>query len=209
MDVARPYTAICPTLDSEVLAALAGTRRPMTGREVTRLTGRTSHRGVLDVLARLVEHGLVERQEAGRAFLFTLNRDHLAAPAVDVLAGMRTELLRRIRDAVTAWEIKPVHVSLFGSTARGEGDTGSDIDLFVVRPTAVSDEDAQWRAQIDLLARQIERWTGNQASVAEAAEGEMDRLRKEDRPVLAELRSDAIVVEGAEIPALLGTTQWR
>ncbi len=209
MDVARPYTAICPTLDSEVLAALAGTRRPMTGREVTRLTGRTSHRGVLDVLARLVEHGLVERQEAGRAFLFTLNRDHLAAPAVDVLAGMRTELLRRIRDAVTAWEIKPVHVSLFGSTARGEGDTGSDIDLFVVRPTAVSDEDAQWRAQIDLLARQIERWTGNQASVAEAAEGEMDRLRKEDRPVLAELRSDAIVVEGAEIPALLETTQWR
>jgi len=204
MDVARPYTAICPSLDSEVLAALAGTRRPMTGREITRLTGRTSHRGVLDVLARLVEHGLVERQEAGRAFLFTLNRDHLAAPAVDVLAGMRTELLRRIRDAVTAWEIKPVHVSLFGSTARGEGDTGSDIDLFVVRPTAVSDEDAQWRAQIDLLARQIERWTGNQASVAEASEEEMDRLGKEDRPIVDQLRSDAIVVEGAEIAALLG-----
>ena len=205
MDVARPYTAICPTLDSEVLAALAGTRRPMTGREVTRLTGRTSHRGVLDVLARLVEHGLVERQEAGRAFLFTLNRDHLAAPAVEVLAGMRAELLRRIRDAVTAWEVKPVHVSLFGSTARGEGHTGSDIDLFVVRPTAVSDEDAQWRAQVDHLARQIERWTGNQASVAEASEEEMDRLRKEDRPIVDQLRSDAIVVEGAEIAALLGT----
>jgi hypothetical protein len=30
---ARPYKAICPTLDSEVLSVLAGTSRPLTGRE--------------------------------------------------------------------------------------------------------------------------------------------------------------------------------
>lgn len=204
MNVAAPYTAICPTLDSEVLAVLAGSRRPMTGREIARLTGRTSHRGVLDVLARLVEHGLVDREEAGRALLFTLNREHLAAPAVDVLAGMRVELLRRIREAVGAWEIEPLHASLFGSTARGEGDTDSDIDLFVVRPDVVAEEDARWRAQVDGLAKQIERWTGNRASIAEAVENEIPRLQRESRPIIDELRSDAIVVEGAEIPALLG-----
>jgi predicted nucleotidyltransferase len=205
MDVSRPYTAICPTLDSEVLATLAGTTRPLTGREVARLTGRTSHRGVAEVLSRLVEHGLVERQEAGRALLFTLNRQHLAAPAVEILAGMRAELLRRIRDLVGAWEIEAAHVSIFGSAARGDGGTTSDIDLFVVRPDAISDDDPPWRKQLDELAENIERWTGNQTNIAEAAADEIERLLKEDRPIVAELRSDAIGAGGVDIPTLLGS----
>jgi predicted nucleotidyltransferase len=203
MDTAKPYMAICPTLDSEVLSVLSGTTRPLTGREVARLTGRTSHRGVSEVLARLVEHGLVERQEAGRARLFTLNREHLAAPAVEVLAGMRSELLRRIRDLVDAWKIEAVHVSVFGSTARGEGDTQSDIDLFVIRSDAVSEEDPRWRGQLADLEKQIERWTGNRASLAEVAEAEIGRLVEDGRPILAELRTDAIPIKGANITALL------
>lgn len=204
VNVARPYTAISPTLDPGVLSVLAGTTRPLTGREVARLMQRPSHSGVLDALNRLVEHGLVERVEAGRAFLFTLNRDHLAAPAVDVLARMRSELLRRLRDAIDSWEIEPAHVSLFGSAARGEGDTTSDIDLFVVRPKGVGSEDPHWREQLDLLARQVQRWTGNQVGIAEVGRSEIPRLRKEERPILAELRADAITIAGTEAAALLG-----
>jgi predicted nucleotidyltransferase len=204
VDVSRPYTAICPTLDSEVLSVLAGTTRPLTGREVARLTGRTSHRGVSEVLARLVEHGLAERQEAGRALLFTLNREHLAAPAVEILASMRSELLRRIRELGDTWKIEAVHVSVFGSTARGEGDTQSDIDLFVVRSDAVSEDDPRWRGQLADLAQKIEQWTGNRASIAEAAEAEIGRLVEDERPILAELRVDAIPIQGADITALLG-----
>ena len=203
MNVARPHTAICPTLDSEVLAVLAGTTRPLTGREVARLTGRTSHRGVAEVLSRLVEHGLVKRQEAGRALLFTLNREHLAAPAVEILAGMRAELLRRIRKLVGAWEMAADHISIFGSTARGDGDTQSDIDVFVVRPDAVSEDDPPWRQQLDDLAESIERWTGNKASIAEAATGEIGSIVAEGRPIVAELRSDAINVNGTDISSLL------
>jgi predicted nucleotidyltransferase len=204
VDTSKPYTAVCPTLDSEVLAVLAGTTRPLTGREVARLTGRASHRGVAEVLSRLVEHGLVERQEAGRALLYTLNREHLAAPAVEILAGMRAELLSRIRDLVGAWKTTAIHASIFGSAARGEGTTQSDIDLFVVRPDVVSDDDAQWREQLDELATNIERWTGNRASIAEAAESEIERLVAEDRPIVAELRSDAIAIGGTDISTLLG-----
>lgn len=204
MDVARPYTAICPTLESGVLSVLAGTTRPLTGREIARLLGRPSHSGVLDALNRLAEHGLVDRQEAGRAFLFTLNREHLAAPAVEILAGMRTELLNRLREAIDSWKIAPVHVSLFGSAARSEGDTRSDIDLFVVRPEGVAEEDAHWRAQLDLLARQVQRWTGNRAGIAEAGEAEIGRLRRDAPPVVAALRSDAISLAGPEATTLLG-----
>lgn len=204
MDVAHPHTAICPTLDSGVLSVLAGTTRPLTGREIARLLGRSSHSGVLDALKRLAEHGVVDREEAGRALLFTLNREHLAAPAVEVLAGMRGELLTRLRDAVASWEVAPVHVSMFGSAARGEGDVSSDIDLFIVRPKGVDVEEPGWRDQLDHLARQVQRWTGNRAGIAEAGEEEIARLRDEEPPIVAELRSDAIAIAGVEAPALLG-----
>ena len=203
MDIAHPYTALCPTLDSGVLSVLAGTTRPLTGREVARLLGRSSHSGVLNALNRLSEHGLVDRQEAGRALLFTLNREHLAAPAVAVLAGMRLELFNRLRAAISGFQIAPVHVSLFGSTARGEGSIHSDIDLFVVRPSEVDDDDPQWRAQIDLLARQVQRWTGNRAGIAETAEAEIERLRAEAPPIVAELRADAITLTGPDVATLL------
>jgi len=204
MDLAQPNTAVCPTLDSGVLAVLAGTNRPLTGREVARLVGRKSHSGVLDVLNRLAEHGLVERQEAGRALLYTLNRDHLAAPAVQFLAGMRGELLSRLRQTVEGWDVAPVHVSLFGSAARGDGDTESDIDLFIVRPSSVSEDDSRWRAQIDRLAAGVLRWTGNHAGIAEVAEPEIDRLERDQPPILAQLRSDAIALIGPEVIELLG-----
>jgi predicted nucleotidyltransferase len=183
---------------------LAGTTRPMTGREIARLMGRKSHSGVLAALNRLAEHGLVDREEAGRAFLFTLNREHLAAPAVDLLAHMRSEFFARLSRAVDSWEISPVHLSLFGSFARGEGDADSDIDLFVVRPQGIEREDPRWREQLDLLTRKIERWTGNSAGIAEVGKEEIPRLRREEPPILAELRKDAITIAGTEVATLLG-----
>jgi Nucleotidyltransferase domain len=204
MDVARPYTAVCPTLDGEVLRVLAGTTRGLTGRELARLTGRSSHSGVLDVLNRLTEQGLVGRVELNRAFLFSLNRDHVAAPVVDLLAGLRAELFHRIRVALDSWQIAPIHVSLFGSAARGDGDTHSDIDLFVVRPISVSEEDPSWREQLDGLTGNIVRWTGNHAAIVEVSETELRRLAAEEPPIVVQLRSDGIPLRGLNASALLG-----
>ncbi len=206
MDLSRPFSAVSPSLDGAVLNALARTSRPLSGREVARLAGQRSHSGVLKVLGRLVAHGLVDRQEAANAQLFTLNREHLAAPAVQMLADMRAELLQRLRTSIKGWEIAPAHASLFGSGARGQGDTRSDIDIFAVRPVGVADDDPIWRDQIDRLANQVHRWAGNHASVAEVALEEFGRLREEERPILDALRSDAITLSGPPIEALLGQT---
>jgi len=203
MDLARPYAVVSSTLDPGVLALLAGTSRPLTGREIARLLGRPSHSGVIAALDRLVVQGLVEREEAGRAFLFTLNRDHLAAPAIELLADLRSELLRRIRDSIGAWAVQPEHLSLFGSAARGDGGTESDIDLFVVRGKAIERQDALWREQLDLLARRIEGWTGNPARIVEVEQAELALLRKERPPIVDELRADAITLAGPEASTLL------
>jgi predicted nucleotidyltransferase len=202
VNVARPYAAVTPSLDGEVLNVLAGTTRGLTGREVTLLTGRSSHSGVLRVLNRLTEHGLVQRVELNRASLFALNRDHLAAPAVEQLAGLRGKLLSQIRKEVEAWAIAPVHVSLFGPTARGDGDAGSDVDLFIVRPTAV--DDSPWRDQLDELGEKIERWTGNRAAMVEISEPNLARLVADAAPIVAEIRADAIPLGGSGVSEVLG-----
>lgn len=202
MDVSRPYTAVCPTLDGDVLRVLAGTELGLTGREVAAMAGKPSHKGVLNSLHRLTAHGLVKRVPLNRAYLFTLNRDHIAADAVTLLMGLRTKLFALIEEAIGSWEISPVHASVFGSTARGDGGLDSDIDVLIVRPPGVAG-DERWEAQVDALREQIEAWTGNQANIVERSEIQLAELIEEQRPVVAELRSDAILVAGRDVASLL------
>jgi predicted transcriptional regulator len=197
MDVSKPFAAVSPSVDADVLVVLAGSTKPRSGRELARLTGR-SNTGVQHVLDRLVRHGLVDREEVGRTFLYELNRDHLLAPTVEQMARARTELVRRLREAIGGWAVPPTHASLFGSAARGDGDANSDIDLLVVRPADVDPDDPSWRDQLDALADQVRRWTGNAAGIAEVSEGELPRLRKNRPPVVEEVEEDAIDLAGVE-----------
>lgn len=203
MDVSKPFRAISSGVDADVLVVLAGSTKPRSGRELARRAGR-SNTGVQHVLDRLVAHGLVNREEVGRTFLYELNRDHLLAPTVEQMAGARAELVRRLRDAIDDWEIPPVHASLFGSAARGDGDASSDIDLLVVRPADVDPDDSDWRGQLDGLADQVRRWTGNNAGIAEVSEGELPRLRKDRPPVMEEVSEDAVDLAGEATRKLLG-----
>jgi predicted nucleotidyltransferase len=176
VDLSQPFAAVTPTLDGPVLAVLAGTTRPMSARDVARLVRRGSWSGVRKTLHRLVAQGIVHVEAAGTAQLFTLNRAHLAAPAVEVLASLRELLTERLRETIGAWPIQPQHASMFGSAARGDGDVESDIDLFVVRPRGTAAEDGEWRRQMDDLARDVLTWTGNHAGIAEVGAAEVAKV---------------------------------
>jgi predicted transcriptional regulator len=204
MDVARPFSALSTSVDADVLVVLAGSSVPRTGRELARMTGR-SNTGVQHVLDRLVAHGLVERTEAGRAFLYLLNRDHLLAPAVEEMAEVRVALVSKLREAISLWGMPAVHASLFGSTARGDGGPDSDIDLFIVRPAGIAADDPGWRAQIDGLADRVRRWTGNHAGIAEISKKELPQLRRDRPPVVDEVSADAIDLAGQPARKILAS----
>jgi predicted nucleotidyltransferase len=144
---------------------------------------------------------------AGNAYLYAFNREHLAAPAVELLAGSRLELERRLRAEIAAWKIAPTHVSIFGSAARGDGDTRSDIDVFVVRPAGVAEDDPGWRQELERLADHVHDWTGNRAAVSEVSAADVRRLRRARPPVVEELRRDAITLAGPTPTELLGTAK--
>ena len=46
MDLGRPYSSVSPTLEGDVLAVLARTSGPLTGRAVARLAARGSQSGI-------------------------------------------------------------------------------------------------------------------------------------------------------------------
>lgn len=203
MDMGNPTAAVTPTLDGPVLSVLAGTTRALTGRAIARLVPQGSQKGVQLVLNRLSEQGVVSRQEAGQAALYELNRDHLAAPAADALARIRTGLFDRLRGELATWRVRPHHASVFGSAARGDGDAASDVDLFIVRPKATVEDNPVWRAQLDRLAREVKAWTGNQAAIVEISAADVERLRAKRPTVVDDLDRDGVDISGRKLRSLL------
>lgn len=203
MDVSRPYGVISHPLDGSVLYVLTGTMEGLTGRRVAELAGKTQE-GTRKALSRLVETGIVERQEAGSAILYRLNRRHLAAPAVEQLADLRNTLIRQLTATLEAWHPPPLQASMFGSAARGDGDAQSDIDLFLVRPALVGADDQAWREQIERLPIDIHEWTGNHANVVEVAEASLGDLRRRRPAIVDSIETDAVTLLGPSAAALLG-----
>lgn len=204
MDLSAPHLAVFSEATGGVLSAITRTTRPLSGREVARLGG-VPRSTAARTLQRLVEHGLVRVQEAGAgaALLYTFNREHLAAEPILALMDVRRCLIDRLRGELESWPLAPLHASLFGSAARGDGTIASDIDVFLVRPGMVAAEDARWRGQVDHLGDLVVSWSGNHAGISEVAEHELGRLRRDRPTVVEELEQDAVTLVGPAVRDLL------
>jgi predicted nucleotidyltransferase len=194
MDLSDPTRAVTPTLDGTVLAVLAAAGKPLTVGDVARQAARGSEIGIRRSLARLVEQGIVRATVMGRNQVHELNRDHIAADAAVLLSGLRNELWGRFRAEFATWRPKPVYACVFGSAARGDGDTASDIDLLLIQPSFDYHDDAlgSWEQQIDRLRDLAERWTGNPLQIVQLTVAEWRRRGKAHRQLVDEIRRDAI-----------------
>jgi len=204
MDVSHPMADVVPSAHGPVLVVLASTAAPLTGRKIAELTNpRVSQPRVAGILNDLVAAGLVDRIPAGSAMLFALNRDHLAAGAVEELATLRTRLWERIAQHAASWVHVPEAIIVYGSAARGDGDTSSDIDLLVVRPPEVADDDPDWNRNLTDLASSVARWTGNPCEALDRSPKELGSMAAAGERVLGEIRRDGRAVVGslALVPA--------
>lgn len=225
MDLTDPTRAVTATLDGPVLAVLAGAGKPLTVSEVAALTPRGSEIGIRKSLARLVEQGIVRAMEMGRNRVHELNREHVAAPVAEALAGLRLVLWKRFRTTLGSWSPKPVYGCIFGSAARGDGDTRSDIDLLLVRPPLAGETDprrssgglaevfagyatefmtgqlterqaGKWNRQIEQLHEHVREWTGNRLQVVEMSTFQWSDHRRRRTGLFMEIDRDAIQVAG-------------
>lgn len=102
-----------------------------------------------------------------------------------------------------------MHVSVFGSAARGDGDTDSDLDLLIVRHEDVAEEDPEWREQLHRLAEQIGRWSGNHASLHETSPKGLKAILRRREPIVASLRDRFIALAGPEFADLIAHRKQR
>lgn len=196
MDLNRPLGVVTSTIDAEVLTVLAGATASFTGLQVQTVMGSHTQKAVWSALQRLSKQGVVLKEQKGQAGLYSLNREHLAAPYITGLANLKHELLVRITKTLSEWEIKPIFAAIFGSAARGEMRLDSDIDIFIVRPDTVAPDHNVWASIQAALADSVTKWTGNDARIFELSENEVLKGLAANERVLTDIRDQAIVLLG-------------
>jgi predicted nucleotidyltransferase len=195
LDFRRPLTVVTPTLDGDVLAALAGADEEFSGRELARRAGHGSTEGIRRAADRLAAQGIVSRRAVGGAHLYRLNRDHIAAQWIEGLATLPEQLIGRLRESVAAWQEAPRLVFLFGSVARRDATAESDMDLLVVQRRDCDPDSEAWRSQLLDLQRTATALSGNDARVLEM--GEEDISAAQIEPVLEDVLRDGVELFGS------------
>ena len=162
----------------------------------------------------------------GRNRVHELNREHVAAPVADALGGLRLELWKRLRTTLGGWNPKPVYGCVFGSAARGDGGTRSDIDVLLVRLPVIDEIDprrdsadlaelsvtypgeivagqlterqaAKWGRQVARLHELVPAWTGNPLQLVEMSTFQWSDHRRRRTGLFAEIDRHAIQLTGS------------
>ncbi len=203
MDFVHPVHAVIPGAQGQLLAVLAETSAELNLRTLARLAG-VSLAQASRVMPGLIELGIVERREAPPSALFRFVPDNVAAQALTRLAAVRRTVLDDLGRAVAALVPAPVSVIVFGSFARGEADARSDLDVVVVRPDGLAEDDPDWRAAIDGWRGRARRLTGNPVEVLEVGAGELPRRLRSRQTLWAEVQRDGLVIHGRPLADLKG-----
>ena len=207
MDLMTPLSSIAPGLDSAALTVLAGADTAMSATQIQRVAGRGSRYGLVLVLERLAQHGLVTAIPAARGNLYQLKREHILAPVVIAAVSARAEMNRRLSEALRALSPKPLSAAIYGSVARGEATSDSDIDLLVITTDGVDPDDEIWTRQIDNLERQARLWTGNLLQVVTVPRAQLVAMSAAGANIVTEWERDAQTIYGQDVRRLIHAIQ--
>jgi predicted nucleotidyltransferase len=197
----RPIEAIVPGARGSVLAVLAETTAELNLRTIAQLAG-ISQAQASRVLPDLVDLGVVERREVPPASLFRLVPEHVASRALLSLARATDTVLEEIGRLASELPTPPASVIVFGSLARREAVQDSDIDVVVVRPSDVEEDDDAWAESIERWRRAALELTGNRVEVLEVSTDEVAKRVAGRSELWTEIRREGRVVHGLALDEL-------
>ena len=191
MDLGSPVLDIAPAVRGALLQVLARLEQPVTRRQLAAAAS-VAPGNASAVIEELIQIGLVSETVAGRSSMVVLNRSHLAAGPVLALAGLRGELIRRLRERFATWP--DLHGSwLFGSVARGDADSDSDVDLLIV----VDDlQTPDVHERLSRLQADVHSWTGNDLQLVVHSPSSWRKLVRAKNPLVEQIRHDGIALAG-------------
>lgn len=213
MDFAHPLAVVMPGVHGRVLSVLARSGLPLSGKRVAELAG-TSVERTRQVLHGLVDAGFVESRRAGQAVLYETNREHLLWPAVQRLVtdadqavwSVKRRISATIEDALDPDDSTRVTAALFGSVARGDARADSDVDVLLITPDELDDE------QVEVLIvdtiRAVEAATGTDCNVYQASRARFDELVRDQDPMVPSWTAEAAVFHGPDFRRRLNGAPW-
>ena len=204
MNLAEPYDVAMSRATAAVLRVVIGAEASFSIRQISRIADIAFPQAL-----RIVNHesarGLILIEQAGRSKMCRFNRDHLAAGAVVELLTLRDRFIQVIKDEISTWITKPIHSSLFGSAARGEGGPESDLDVLIIRPDEVPEN--QWEEQKYLSGLRLKSRTGNTVSWFDISITELKTAYKAAEPIFSEWERDGISLSESPLSDLLPRTK--
>ena len=191
MNLGAPVLDLAPAVRGALLQVLARLEQPVTRRQLAAAAA-VAPGNASAVIEDLIRAGLVNETVAGRSSMVLLNRDHLAVGPLLALAGLRGELIRRLRERLIEWSDLE-GAWLFGSVARGDAHSASDIDLLIV---AADLHAPDLHVRLAQLQADVRAWTGNDVQVVEHTPVSWQKLVRGKSPFVTEIRADGIALVG-------------
>jgi predicted nucleotidyltransferase len=118
-----------------------------------------------------------------------------------VALGVPSRTVEVVRDIASKWvqclpdRLKPVRLGVFGSVARGEDSSSSDVDLFVVRQASVQRWDRVWgRAKADLMVAICDALGGRDVDLLDLGADELERFLQGSPSLAESLERDLVLV---------------
>ena len=91
----------------------------------------------------------------------------------------------------------PVSLIVFGSFARREAETDSDVDVVVVRPALIDEDHEQWSTSLEAWRSDVRRIAGNPVEALEVGVPDVARKLASRSQVWIDIRREGRAVHGS------------
>ncbi|MEO7803728.1 MAG: helix-turn-helix domain-containing protein [Actinomycetota bacterium] len=195
MDMIHPIEALIPGAQGKLLSVLTRAGSPLSLRTLADLAN-VSPAQVSRLLPSLIELGIVEKSEVPPSILLRLVPQNLVSKSLLELLEMKDTLIAALKERTKAIGPPPINLTLFGSIVRGQVTAGSDIDVLVIRPSAVDDENSAWWISLGDWVDEARTLSGNRINLLEVAEEEVRTLMRSNRPPWNSISEEGIMLAG-------------
>jgi predicted nucleotidyltransferase len=190
----RLTNALVPVLGSPtkvrlLRSLLSSDRRGRTGRELARQARVSTAQAARD-LNDFAEVGIIDRTVSGRSYTWRLNKDHVLFEPLQSLftheANLRDDLVRALSKELRSAPVATAR--LFGSFARGDERSDSDVDLYIELRSPTDRERVQ-----ESVARLRDRIWSNYGNPVSALVYTRDEARHPRNPeLMVAIRRDGV-----------------
>jgi len=201
VDFRAPIESVVPGVRGKLLAALAGVEGGLTLRQLAGVAEVSVARASL-VVRELVDLGVLDRRDIGRSALLTIAPNHIVGRFILQLGDLRETVFQELRKVAAYIRPAPAALIVFGSVARGTATSASDLDVVVIRPIEVTEDDDEWEAMVSEWARVAHDLTGNRVNRIDVDLGDLASLNWEEGRLWADVAAHGVVLVGDRLTNL-------